>query len=63
MNATIEKIGQITVEHKSTNIKEKYNGTDYFRQLVKWLNNRAEYLNDNKSKLQLIGEFNKIYKT
>lgn len=56
----IDTIGQITVEHSSGEA-QKYNGAEYFRRLVKWMDARNEHLNKDKSTLQLMKEFNKIY--
>ena len=57
----IEKIGSIKVEHNKTK-KQKYNGSEYLRALVEWMNSRNEDLNKNKSNLQLMSEFNKVWK-
>ncbi len=35
------------------------NGSEKLRNVVEWMNSRDEYLNENKSHLQLIKEFNK----
>jgi len=35
------------------------NGAEKLRNIVEWMNSRDEYLNENKSHLQLIKEFNK----
>lgn len=44
----------------TTRIKsKKLNGAEYLRKLVEWLNSRPETMNQNKSTLTLIGEFNK----
>jgi len=58
---TLEKIGKITIEHNSTE-QQKYNGAKDLRALVRWMDSRDERLNQNKSKLQLIREFNKVQK-
>jgi hypothetical protein len=48
---------------KSTIIKkQKMNGAEYLRKLVEWINQRPETLNDGKSHLTLISEFNKHIK-
>ena len=59
MKTRIEKVGSIYVEFPESNkpVKKK-NGAAYLRRLVKWLNNRPEYLNDDKSHLDLIVEYN-----
>ena len=51
------KVGKILVE-SSTVEHQKYNGAEYFRRLVEWMNNRDEWQNENKSNLQLMREFN-----
>lgn len=58
---TLEKVGKITIEHNETE-KQNYKGAEYFRALVEWLNNRNEHLNQDKSNLELMKEFNKIWK-
>ena len=37
---------------------EKVTGANCLRMIVEWMNQRDEYLNDNKSLLTLIGEYN-----
>jgi hypothetical protein len=56
---TFEKVGQITVEHNGSE-KQSYKGAEYFRALVEWMNNRNEQLNQGKSTLELMREFNKF---
>jgi hypothetical protein len=34
------------------------NGAEELRNIVTWMNNRDEYLNENKTLLTLIGEYN-----
>ena len=58
---TIEKVGKITVEHNETK-EQNYRGAEYFRGLVEWMNNRNEHLNQGKSNLELMKEFNKVWK-
>lgn len=58
---TIKKVGQILVEDKKSE-KQNYRGAEYFRALVDWMNNRNEHLNQNKSNLELMAEFNKVWK-
>ena len=57
---TIEKVGKITVEHNESK-KQDYKGAEYFRALVDWMNTRNEHLNQNKSTIQLMKEFNKVW--
>ncbi len=52
-----EKIGKITIEHRDT-IQEDKNGADKLRKIVEWMNKRPEHLNQNKSHLDLIVEYN-----
>jgi hypothetical protein len=54
-----EKVGNILIEHNAEK-KQVYDGANYFRRLVKWLDNRSERLNENKSTLQLMYEYNKF---
>lgn len=58
---TIEKVGQITVSSEPEK-KQNYKGAEYLRALVDWINNRSEHLNENKSNLKLMNEFNNIKK-
>lgn len=44
---------------RSTKITRSRNGAEYLRKLVEWLNSRPETMNENKSMLTLIAEFNK----
>ena len=37
--------------------KEDLKGVDFLRRLVNWSNYRHEYLNENKTPIQLINEF------
>lgn len=53
----IEKVGSIYIdvpEGKSV----KRNGAKYIRELVEWMNSRPEVMNENKSHLDLIVEYN-----
>jgi len=58
MAKRVEKVGSIYVEFPESNKPIKKNGATYLRRLVEWLNNRPEHLNDNKSHLDLIVEYN-----
>jgi len=58
MKTRIEKVGSIYVGFPESEKSIKRNGADYLRRLVLWLDSRDEYLNDNKSHLDLIVEFN-----
>ena len=58
---TLETFGRITIAHNSTE-QQKYNGAKDLRTLVRWMDSRDERLNQNKSKLQLRREFNKVRK-
>lgn len=58
MKTTIEKIGQITLKHNSNNSNPQKTGAIKLRAIVKWMDNRSELLNINKSHLELIREFN-----
>lgn len=37
---------------------QKFNGAKKLRDIVEWMNNRKESLNENKSHLELIAEYN-----
>jgi hypothetical protein len=39
----------------------KQEGAEFLRDLVKWLNQRSEVLNENKSPLTLINEYRNIH--
>ena len=58
MKTRIEKIGSIYVEFPESNKPVKRDGANYLRKLVEWLDARPEHLNDNKSHLDLIVEYN-----
>ena len=58
MKTRIEKVGLLTIEMPESAKRKKRNGAAYLRRLVKWLDARQEYLNDDKSHLDLIVEFN-----
>ena len=59
MKTRIEKVGNIYVEFPESDKTQKRNGAEYLRRLVEWLNHRSEYLNEGKSHLDLIVEYNK----
>ena len=62
MKKSVEKVGQITIGHKSSTKYCGYKGAEYLRDLVAWMNKREECFNVGKSNLQLMGEFNKVWK-
>ena len=43
--------------HMMRNPKDGLSGVEFLRALVDWLDNRPEYLNEEKSPLNLITEF------
>jgi len=58
MKTKIVKVGLLSIEVPESKKQKKRNGAAYLRRLVKWLDARSEYLNDDKSHLDLIVEFN-----
>jgi len=58
MKTRIEKVGSIYIEVPESETPRRKNGAAYLRRLVEWLNARPEHLNDNKSHLDLIVEYN-----
>jgi hypothetical protein len=58
MKTRIEKVGSIYIEVPESENPVKRNGAGYLRRLVKWLDSRPDELNDNKSHLDLIVEYN-----
>lgn len=60
MKTRIEKVGTIFIEvPESEKFSPKKNGAEYLRRLVKWMDSRPELLNEDKSHLDLIVEYNK----
>ena len=62
MKTRIEKVGKIYIEVPESEAPVKRNGAAYLRRLVDWLNHRPECLNDGKSHLDLIVEYNMMIK-
>ena len=58
MKTRIEKVGSIYIEVPESENPKPKNGVIYLRRLVEWLNSRPEFLNENKSHLDLIVEYN-----
>ena len=57
----VQRCGSIYIDVPAGKDKKR-NGAKYLRDLVGWMNNRKESLNDDKSLLDLIDEYNKFYK-
>jgi len=54
----IEKVGSIYIEIPDTLKQKKKHGAEYLRRLVAWMDGRPEYLNEDKTHLDLIVEYN-----
>ena len=58
MKTRIEKVGSIFIEVPESDTPIKRNGVAYLRRLIKWVDSRPETMNDGKSHLDLIVEYN-----